>query len=42
MAAPALNLARTCGTLAGTFHAKATCVTIGDHQINVYAPPPAA
>jgi hypothetical protein len=35
LAALAFNLTRAAGTLAGTFHAKATCATIRDQLINV-------
>lgn len=35
LAALAFNLTRAAGTLAGTFHAKATCATIRDHLINI-------
>ncbi|MER5277459.1 transposase [Streptomyces sp. NPDC002809] len=37
LAALAFNLMRACGTLADTFHARATCATIGEHLINVPA-----
>ncbi|MCP3818097.1 IS1380 family transposase [Streptomyces sp. A3M-1-3] len=37
MAALAFNLTRACGTLAGTFHARATGATIRDHLINALA-----
>lgn len=36
-AALAFNLMRACGTLADTFHARATCATIREHLINVPA-----
>ncbi|MFE9725735.1 transposase [Streptomyces sp. NPDC005794] len=37
LAALAFNLMRACGTLADTFHARATCATIREHLINVPA-----
>jgi hypothetical protein len=37
LAALAFNLTRACGTLAGAFHAKATCATIRDRLISVPA-----
>lgn len=37
LAALAFNLMRACGTLAGAFHARATCATIRDHLINTPA-----
>ncbi|MFE1522299.1 IS1380 family transposase [[Kitasatospora] papulosa] len=37
LAALAFNLMRACGTLADTFHARATCATVRDHLINIPA-----